>query len=268
MLRWLALASLIGAVGTGYRGWPAASQTSGERAAWNRPFQPFHLIGNIHYVGATGVSAFLITTPAGSVLLDGGLPETASQIAGNIADLGFRLSDVKYLLNSHAHFDHAGGLAEVKRLSSAMMVASDRDAQALRSGSPDMPALVVDRVIRDGETVRLGDTALTAHVTPGHTKGCTTWTTTTTERGRAYTVIFYCSTSVVDRLVGNTQYPEIVADYERTFSRLRTMSSDVFLGPHPAFFDMEAKRQCRALPKCPIRPPGSSGMGSGRATVI
>ena len=222
---------------------PQASQMSGERVAWNQPFQPFQLIGNIYYVGAKGVSAFLITTPAGSVLLDGGLPETAPQIAKNITDLGFRLGDVKYLLNSHAHFDHAGGLAELKRLSGAMMVASDRDAPALRSGSQDMPAVVVDRVIRDGETLRLGDTTLTALVTPGHTKGCTTWTMTTTESGRVYSVIFYCSTSVVDRLVGNTQYPEIVADYERTFSRLRTLSSDVFLGPHPTFFDMETKRK-------------------------
>jgi metallo-beta-lactamase class B len=244
MFRWLALAMLLGVVGTSgsYR-LPAASQASSERVVWNRPFKPFHLIGNIHYVGATGVSAFLITTPAGSVLLDGGLPETAPQIAKNISDLGFRLGDVKFLLNSHAHFDHAGGLAELKRLSGGMMVASDGDAKALRSGSQDMPAVGVDRVIRDGETLQLGDTILMAHVTPGHTKGCTTWTTTTTESGRAYTVIFYCSTSVVDRLVGNTQYPEIVADYERTFARLRTFSSDVFLGPHPGFFDMETKRK-------------------------
>ena len=220
---------------------PMAHQTSDERAAWNRPFQPFHLIGNIYYVGATGVSAFLIVTPGGSFLLDGGLPETAPQIARNVAELGFRLSDVKYLLNSHAHFDHAGGLAELKRLSGATMVASTGDAPALRAGGPAMPAVAVDRIVGDGEALRLGDTTLTAHVTPGHTQGCTTWTMTATEKGSAHRVVFYCSTSVVDRLVGNAQYPQIATDYEHSFRKLRTLPSDVFLAPHPSFFDMETK---------------------------
>jgi metallo-beta-lactamase class B len=222
---------------------PMAQQTTDQRAAWNRPFQPFHLIGNIYYVGATGVSAFLIVTPAGSFLLDGGLPETAPQIARNIAELGFRLGDVKYLLNSHAHFDHAGGLAELKRLSGATMVASSGDAPALRAGGPEMPAVGVDRIVADGEGLRLGDTTLMAHVTPGHTQGCTTWTMTTPEKDRAYRVVFYCSTSVVDRLVGNAQYPRIATDYEHSFKKLRTLSSDVFLAPHPIFFDLENKRK-------------------------
>jgi metallo-beta-lactamase class B len=220
-----------------------AQQTPNERAAWNRPFQPFRLVGNIYYVGATGVSSFLIVTSAGSVLIDGGLPETAPQISRNVAELGFRLSDVKYLLNSHAHFDHAGGLAELKRSSGATMVASGGDAPALRSGGRDMPAVEVDRIIGDGEMLRLGDTTLTAHITPGHTKGCTTWTMETTENSRAYRVVFYCSTSIVDRLVGNELYPEIAADYERSFEKLRALSSDVFLAPHPGFFRMEEKRK-------------------------
>jgi metallo-beta-lactamase class B len=219
-----------------------AQQTSDQRAVWNRPFPPFHLIGNIYYVGAAGVSAFLIVTPAGSFLLDGGLPETASQIARNIAELGFRLSDVKYLLNSHAHFDHAGGLAELKRLSGAAMVASAGDAPALRAGGPAMPAVTVDRIVEDGEALRMGDTTLTAHVTPGHTKGCTTWTMTATEKGSTHRVVFYCSTSVVDRLVGNAQYPQIATDYEHSFRKLRALSSDVFLAPHPFFFGLEEKR--------------------------
>ena len=222
---------------------PMAQQTTDQRATWNRPFQPFHLIGNIYYVGATGVSAFLIVTPAGSFLVDGGLPETAPQIARNIAELGFRLGDVKYLLNSHAHFDHAGGLAELKRLSGATMVASSGDAPALRAGGPEMPAVGVDRIVADGEVLRLGDTTLMAHVTPGHTQGCTTWTMTTPEKDRAYRVVFYCSTSVVDRLVGNAQYPRIATDYEHSFKKLRTLSSDVFLAPHPIFFDLENKRK-------------------------
>jgi metallo-beta-lactamase class B len=220
-----------------------AQQGGAERTAWNQPFPPFHVIGNIHYVGATGVSAFLIVTPEGSILLDGGLPETAPQIVRNMTALGFRVEDVKYLLNSHAHFDHAGGLAEIKRLSGAGTVASAGDAPALKAGSPDMPALTIDRVISDGDAVRLGGTTLTAIVMPGHTKGCTTWTMTTTEEGREYRVLFYCSTSVVDRLVGNAQYPQIVGDYERTFRRVRSVTADVFLANHPGFFAMEQKRK-------------------------
>ncbi|HEU0005155.1 MAG TPA: subclass B3 metallo-beta-lactamase, partial [Terriglobia bacterium] len=219
LIRTVALVTLTGILAVA----PTAQQTSDQREAWNRPFQPFHLIGNIYYVGATGVSAFLIVTSEGSVLLDGGLPETAPQIARNVAELGFRLNNVKYLLNSHAHFDHAGGLAELKRLSGATMVASAGDAPALRAGGPAMPAVVVDRIVRDGEALRLGDTTLTAHVTPGHTKGCTTWTMTATEKGSTHRVVFYCSTSVVDRLVGNAQYPQIVTDYEHSFRKLRAL---------------------------------------------
>jgi metallo-beta-lactamase class B len=221
-----------------------AQQTPDQRTQWTLPFAPFHLIGNIQYVGAAGVSAFLIVTPEGSILLDGGLPETAPQIAANITTLGFRLRDVKFLLNSHAHFDHAGGLAELKRMTGASLIVSSGDAPALKAGGgPDMPPLVVDRIVNDGETVRLGDATLTAHVTPGHTKGCTTWTMTTTDAGRAYRVVFYCSTSVVDRLVGNAGYPQIVSDYERTFAALRKLPADVFLGPHPDFFGMAEKRK-------------------------
>jgi metallo-beta-lactamase class B len=220
-----------------------ARQAADERIKWNQPFAPFRIVGNVHYVGATGVSAFLITGDSGSVLLDGGLPETAPQIAANLAKLGFALRDVKYLLNSHAHFDHAGGLAELARLSGATVVASAGDAQALKTGSRDMPPVAIGRVVSDGDTLKLGTITMTAHVTPGHTPGCTTWTTTTTENGRPYDVTFYCSTSVVDRLVGNASYPGIVQDYERSFATLRSMKADVFLAPHPDFFQMERKRK-------------------------
>lgn len=219
----------------------SAQVTADVRRGWAQPWTPFHLIGNIYYVGATGVSSFLITTSAGSILLDGGLPETAPQIQNNIKTLGFRINEVKYLLNSHAHFDHAGGLAELKRASGASMVASAGDAPALRAGGPDMPPVVVDRVVSDGESVKVGDTTVTAVIAPGHTKGCTTWTMTAMDNGKPRRVVFYCSTSVVDRLVGNERYPEIVADYERSFKRLRTLECDVFLGPHPAFFSMAEK---------------------------
>ena len=121
------------------------------------------------------------------------------------------------------------------------MVASAGDAPALRAGGADMPPVVVDRVVSDGESVKVGDTTVTAVITPGHTKGCTTWTMTAMDNGKPRRVVFYCSTSVVDRLVGNERYPEIVADYERSFKLLRTLECDVFLGPHPAFFSMAEK---------------------------
>jgi metallo-beta-lactamase class B len=238
MIKWTVMSIVVVAAAVGL----SAQQDSNERAAWNQPFEPFRLIGNIHYVGAAGVSAFLIVTPEGAILLDGALPETASQISRHIVTLGFRVGDVKYLLNSHAHFDHAGGLAELKRLTGARFVASRGDAPALKAGGPDMPAIAVDQVVDDGDTVRLGETLLTAHITPGHTKGCTTWATTTVEGGATYRVVFYCSTSIVDRLVGNTGYPNIVADYERTFAAIRKIPSDVFLANHPAFFRMAQKR--------------------------
>jgi metallo-beta-lactamase class B len=214
--------------------------------AWNRPVEPFRLIGNIHYVGAAGVSAFLIATPQGAFLLDGGLPETAPLILANIERLGVRIADVKYLLNSHAHFDHAGGLAALKKASGAAMVASAGDAPALRTGGRDMPAVAVDRVIGDGESLTLGGTTLVANVTPGHTRGCTSWSTTVTEGGRTYRVLFNCSVSIVDRLVGNRTYPDIVDDYERTFRRFRELEADVFLSSHPYAFEMDAKRARQA----------------------
>lgn len=223
----------------------ATQQSDAQRAEWNQPVEPFRIVGNIYYVGASGVSAFLIRTDDGAVLLDGGLPETVTQIAANIQGVGVELADVKYLLNSHAHYDHAGGLAELKRLTAASLIVSAPDADAIEAGAPDMPSVPVDRRIEDGATVELGGTTLTALVTPGHTKGCTTWTTTTEEEGRTYSVLFHCSTSVVDALVGNTRYPDIVRDYEQTFARLKALEADVFLINHPWFFRMAEKREAQ-----------------------
>lgn len=212
-------------------------------AAWNGPIEPFRIIGNVYYVGAAGVSAFLIVTPEGSIVLDGGLPETEPRIEAGIAALGFRPADVKYLLNSHAHFDHAGGLAALKLKSGARMVASEGDSGTLNTGGGGRFTPVrVDRIVKDNGTVELGGATLTAHVTPGHTKGCTTWSMPVAEGGKIYRVVFYCSTSVVDRLVNNRDYPGIVADYERSFKTLRTMPCDVFLAPHGWFFHLQEKR--------------------------
>jgi metallo-beta-lactamase class B len=224
-----------------------AQQDNATRVAWNRPVAPFQIIGNIYYVGAEGVASYLITTPRGSILLDSGLPETAPQVEKNIATLGFKVKDVKFLLNSHAHYDHCGGLAELKRVTGAQMVASRADGEILeRGGPPGRPAwqfaaVKVDRFIKDGETVELGGTRLTAVVTPGHTPGCTTWTMPVMDAGKRLNVVFYCSTSVVERLHDNKDYPAIVSDYQRSFERLKTLPCDVFLGPHPGFFHMDEK---------------------------
>lgn len=223
-----------------------AQNSSSQRAAWNRPVQPFRVIGNIYYVGAANVSSFFIQTPQGAILLDGGLPETAPLIEKNIAALGFSIKDVKYLLNSHAHYDHCGGLAELKKASGAKMIASAADARVLntaKGGLGTFRAVKVDRMVADGQTVQLGGTTLTAHITPGHTKGCTTWTMPVVQWGKTYQVVFYCSTSVVDKLVNNAGYPNIVSDYELSFAKLRNMPCDVFLGSHAQFFNLEEKRK-------------------------
>lgn len=225
-----------------------------QRVAWNQPVQPFRIIGDVYYVGAAGVSSFLITSPQGHILLDGGLAETAPQIEKNITALGFRMQEVKFLLNSHAHYDHCGGLAELKRASKAQMIASEADAPTLASGhqlsygrgqsESYFPAVQVNRVIADRGTVSLGGVTLTAHLTPGHTKGCTTWSMPVSANGKTYQVVFYCSTTVAgNQLVGNRKYPGIVADYERSFALLRNLPCDVFLGPHPEFFHMDEKEE-------------------------
>jgi metallo-beta-lactamase class B len=223
-----------------------AQNGSEQRAAWNQPVKPFKIIGNVYYVGAANVSAFYIRTEAGAILLDGGLPETAPRIEKSIAELGFSMKDVKILLNSHAHYDHCGGLAELKKLSGARMIASAPDRPVLERGqgfAGSFPAVHVDRVITDQQMVQLGGATLTAHITPGHTKGCTTWTMPVTDSGKTYQVVFYCSSSVVDKLVNNADYPGIVADYEHSFAALKTMPCDVFLGSHAQFFGLEEKRR-------------------------
>lgn len=214
---------------------------SARRIAWNKPFPPFHLAGPIYYVGSAGLGCYLIHTQAGDILLDAGLPEMARQVEANIAKLGFRVTDVRILLNTHAHFDHAGGLAALKEKSGAKLYASQGDAALLRAGTA-FPAVKVDHLLRDGEQVRLGDVTMTAHLTPGHTPGCTTWTMPITDGGRTLNVLFFCSISVSDnRLVGHPTYPGILADYERSFALLKTLPCDIFLAPHTEFFNMKEK---------------------------
>jgi metallo-beta-lactamase class B len=229
---------------------PQADETS---RSWNKPVEPFRIAANLYYVGATEVSSFLITTPEGHFLLDGGFAETAPQIERNIAELGFKLTDVKFLLNSHAHFDHAGGLAELKRLTGAKFLASEREAPLLRSGGHGdfrfgdtltFPPIEPDQIVHDGETVQLGNQTMIAHLTPGHTKGNTTWTTKIRDGNKLYDVVFVGSQSTLDyKFVGQESYPDIKGDFERSFVLLSHLPCDIFLASHGSFFHFEEKHE-------------------------
>ena len=212
--------------------------------AWTEPYAPFHVAGPIYYVGSKGLAAYLIRTPDGAILLDGTMPENVAMVEANIRALGLKLSDVKILITSHAHFDHAGGLAGLKRDTGAKLAAMREDVWALENGRHfgdanyvgTFPAVKVDRVLHDGDTVALGGVTMTAVLTPGHTAGCTTWTMTIRVKGTRRAVAFPCSMTVAGaRLVGNRAYPGIVADFRRSFARLGAMHPDIVLTAHPEF---------------------------------
>jgi metallo-beta-lactamase class B len=218
---------------------------------WNEPFAPFNVIGNIYYVGSATIGSYLITTPDGHFLLDGIMPQTAPQIAANIQALGFDIKDVKYLLNSHAHFYHAGGLAGLQRLSGAKMIASAADRDALERGAVDygpsagikFPPIRVDRTIGDGEKLTFGGVTMVAHMTPGHTAGCTSWSVNVNGAdGKSHTAFFHCSSTIAGQSLVPEAYPGIVAAYRSTFESVRSLQADVFLGNHDNFFDLHEKR--------------------------
>jgi metallo-beta-lactamase class B len=228
-----------------------------EMRAWNRPLAPYRIIGNVHYVGTTEIAQYLITTPEGHILLDSGFESSVPRLAANVRALGFRFEDVKILLASHAHIDHVQGHALVRRMTGASVMVSAADAPVIASGGKGEPVYdgiyawtpcPVDRVVADGERVTLGGTTLVAHVTPGHTRGATTWTMQVTEDGRALSVVFFPSANVNPgvRLVRNARYPEIADDFRRSFAVWKSLPCDVPLGAHGHFYDMDAKR--RRLP--------------------
>ncbi|HEY4076391.1 MAG TPA: subclass B3 metallo-beta-lactamase [Rhizomicrobium sp.] len=245
-LKSIALAILLAGITPAF----AQDPFSQTRIDWNKPYKPFRVIANVYYVGMAGVSAFLIVTPKGDILTDGGLPESAPQIEKNIQALGFKLRDVKILLNSHAHFDHAGGLAKLKADTGAHLYASAQDRPFLESGhitfgpsiATPFPPVKVDHVVADGDTVSLGGVTLTANITPGHTPGCTTWTMPLTDAGTRHKMMFFCSISVAGNpLTGSAAYPAITDDYKKSFARLDKMDADVFLAPHGGQFGLDAK---------------------------
>jgi metallo-beta-lactamase class B len=223
--------------------------------AWVQPTRLFHVVGPIYYVGTAGIAVYLIRTRAGLILLDGGLEESVQAVEGNIAALGFRVSDIKLMLETHAHFDHVEALATLKRDSGAQLAASPGDRGALESGIPPsevaygvyrFPPVKVDRVLADGRPVTLGGVSLTPVFTPGHTPGCTTWTMRVSEGRRPLNVVFPCSITVAgNKLVGNKGYPGIVADFRRTFARMRSLRADVVLPAHPEIADVLGRARRR-----------------------
>jgi metallo-beta-lactamase class B len=218
--------------------------------AWTQPIKPFRIAPHIYYVGSKGLSAYLITSRAGAILIDGTLKQNAALIEHNIRSVGVPLTSVKWLLSDHAHEDHVGALAQIKKDTGARFAASAGDRAALERGVPrgdtdydlagyHFPPVKVDRVVQDGERIAVGDAALTARLTPGHTPGCTSWTTTVSENGRPIRVLFLCSLTVAgNKLVGNRAYPAIAADYETTFAKLSKMQADIVLTSHPEIADV------------------------------
>ena len=227
------------------------AQADERTRGWNKPIAPFKIIGNLYYVGATEVSSYLITTPQGHFLLDGGLAETAPQIERNIIQLGFNLHDVKFLLNSHAHFDHAGGLAYLKKVTGAKFVSSEADAPLLRNGGRGdfsfgdtltYPPIEPDQIVGDKEVIKLGNQTMIAHLTPGHTKGNTTWTTKIRDQDRVYDVVCVGSQSSLDyKFVGQESYTGIRTDFEKSFALLNRLPCDIFIAPHGSFFHLLEK---------------------------
>jgi metallo-beta-lactamase class B len=224
-------------------------------AAMKNSFPPFHVIGNIYYVGSAGLSCYLIHTPSGNILLDTGYPDMAQQIEGNIEKLGFKLKDTKLLINSHAHIDHGGGMAAIKAATGAKLVAMAEDAPFFESGGHNdvmfgdknlFPPVKVDRIIHDGDEVKLGGVTLTTHLTPGHTPGNTTWTMVTTDKdGKSYNVVFFGIVAPFPNtnLKPNPAYPSMAADWAKTMTVLPTLKCDVFLGSNSSFYDLEKKHQ-------------------------
>lgn len=209
---------------------------------WNTPHRPYKVIGNIYYVGPTGLSAHLITTPEGNILIDSGFETTVPLIRESIAKLGFNFRDTRILLSSHAHPDHTAGHFLVKELTGARVMATKQDAEVIEAGGSGK-ACKVDRIIAGGDKVTLGGVTLTAHLTPGHTKGCTTWTMQAQEEGKTYDVVFVGGIGINQgvRLVGNARYPNIAEDYAVTFRVLKALSCDIFLAQHAAIYNMVEK---------------------------
>jgi metallo-beta-lactamase class B len=218
----------------------------------NAQFEPFAIAPHLYYVGSSGIAVFAIETTDGLILIDSGYERTAPMVLANLRKLGLNPGSVRILLNTHAHVDHAAGLAQIKSETGAKLYASPRDAEILEAGGRGdfflgdwmtFPKVTVDHRLSDGEEVRLGQAVLTAHFTPGHTKGCTSWSFPLEVDGRTVEALDICSLStMIYRLAGNKNYPGIATDFAHTYDVLRGLKCELFLGPHGHFFDLEHKR--------------------------
>lgn len=219
--------------------------------SWNQPVAPFRIVENVYYVGASDIAAYLITTPDGHILLETGFAETVPLVRASLRQLGIEPRDIRILLTSHAHIDHAGGLKAMKALTGARLIASAPEAAALaRGGRGDFhygdqlafEPVTVDEIVADGGTVTLGGVTLTAHLTPGHTPGSTTWTCRVRTGGRELDVVFAASVSAPGyQLVNNAAYPDIWRDLQASIAALRALPCDVFLAPHGQVFGLTNK---------------------------
>lgn len=227
--------------------YPAGRCSSCEE--WNAPHAPLRIFGNTYYVGTEGLSSILVTSPEGHVLIDGGIPASAPQILQNVRTLGFRVEDIKLLLSSHVHYDHVGGLAAIQRASGARLAASAPSAPVLRNGQSgrddpqygtllDFPAASVAETIVDGQTLRVGSLALTAHITAGHTPGGTTWSWRSCESKRCLDIVYADSQTPISadgfRFSDSKNYPSAVADFRKGFAILEQLPCDILLTPHPS----------------------------------
>jgi len=224
----------------------------GKMQQWNRSFPPYRVMGDIYYVGTNEIALFLITTPAGHILLDTGFEASVPMLRDNIEELGFRYGDIKLILTSHAHIDHVQAHALVRQQTGARVVVSTADAAFVENGGKgetvydgvfEWTRCPVDRRVADGERVELGGVSLTAHLTPGHTLGATTWTTQVQDQGRSLAVVFFPSANINPgvRLIDNPRYPQIARDFAGSFATWKGLACDVFLADHGEFYDMKAK---------------------------
>ena len=221
---------------------------------WTEQFPAFRIAGNLYYVGSKGLASYLVTTSQGHILVNSDLEANVPMIRASVESLGFKFSDIKILLISHAHWDHCAGSAMIKRLTGAKYMVMEGDVDVVESGGKTdfhyandptalYPPTKVDRVLRDGDEVKLGDATLTARLTPGHTKGCTTWTMKVNDGSKLRDVVIVGSPNVNPgyKLVGSTVYPRMTEDFEKTFRVLNSLSCDYFLGAHGSYFDLEKK---------------------------
>lgn len=222
-------------------------------AEWNAPQEPFRIYGNTYYVGPHGISSILITSPQGHILIDGAVAESAPQIAAHIRSLGFKLTDVKLILSTHIHFDHAGGIAELQRLTGATVMASPSSARVLSTGRvdpadpqfgelPPLDQVANVKVLKPGETVHVGPLALTSHPTPGHTPGGTSWTWASCEGNRCYNMVYADSVSAISadnfKFTHNNTYTNVLQDFAKSFAFLNTVPCDVLITAHPEVADL------------------------------